>query len=68
MPGAAFMHHNIGAGEHRSDVADPAGVVQVNVRDHNGGEVTRAYAEAGERIPDDRGRRRCAGLHQARTL
>ncbi len=68
MPGAQFVHDDLSAGEHPGDIADAAGVVQVDVRDHDRGEVVRADAERGQGIPDHRSRGRGAGLDEARPV
>jgi hypothetical protein len=62
------VDHDLGLREHRGDVPGPAGVVQVDVGDHDGGQIPRADAQAGECVPDHRRRRRGARLDEARPL
>jgi hypothetical protein len=40
MPRAPLVHHDLGRREHRSDVARTSGVVEVDMRDHDGRQVT----------------------------
>jgi hypothetical protein len=62
------VDHDLGFREHRGDVSHPAGVVKVNMGDHDSGQVPRPDAQAGECVPDHRCRRRGARLDQARPL
>ena len=49
------------------DVSDAAGVVKVDVRDQDGGEVVRAETELGESFEDDRDGALAAGLDEDRV-
>jgi hypothetical protein len=68
VPGPPLMDHDLGGRVHRGDVPHSAGVVQVDVGDHDGGQVPGADAQARERVADHRRRRRGARLDQARPL
>ncbi len=62
---ASLVHDDLRVREGCGDVADSAGVVEVDVRDDDGGEVGRVDAELGEGADDEiRGARR-AGLDEA---
>src|SRR5690606_32802576 len=68
VPGAALVHHDLGPGEHPGDVADAAGVVEVDVGDDDGGQVGGADAEGGQAVPEHLGRAGGADLHHAGPL
>src|ERR1700735_5758487 len=52
--GAALVHDNLRLGEHPGDVSRAARMVQVNMRHHDRGQVSRADAECGKSIADYR--------------
>jgi hypothetical protein len=62
------VDHDLGRREHGGDVPRSAGMIQVDVGDHHGGQIPGADAQAAEGVPDHRRRRRGAGLDQARPL
>jgi hypothetical protein len=68
MPRAQLVHDDLGRREHRGDIARTTRVVEVDVRDHDGGEVIRADPQPAEGIAHHRGRRRRARLDQARAV
>jgi hypothetical protein len=68
VPRAALVHDDPRRREHRGDVAGPARVVEVDVRDHDRGQVARADPEAGQGVADDRRGRRGPRFHQARPV
>ena len=65
VPCPLLVDDDLSRREHRRDVADPAGMIQVNVRDHDRGQVTWRDPERGERGLHDRGRGRRPRLNQA---
>ena len=68
VPRAPLVHDDLRPRVHRRDVAGAARVVEVDVRDHDGGEVPGADPEPGQGVADHRGGRRGPGLHQARPV
>jgi hypothetical protein len=68
MPCAPLVDDDLRLWVQRRDVAGAAGVVEVDVRHHDGGEIPGADPEPGQGVADDRGRRRGPGLHQARPV
>jgi hypothetical protein len=64
----ALVHHDLGTGEHPGEVTGAARVIQVDVGDHDRGQVGGTDAEPGQGIADQRRRRRGPGFHQARPL
>ena len=63
VPRAPLVHDDLGRREHRGDVAGPARVVQVNMGDHDGGQVVGADPEPGQCVTDHRRGRRGPGFH-----
>ena len=68
VAGAGRVHDHLRPGECRGQVADAAGVVEVDVRDHDRGEVVRPDAQGLERADHLVGRRGRARLDERRTL
>ena len=68
VPRAPLVHDDLGRREHRGDVAGPARVVEVNMGDHDGGQVVGADPEPGQCVTDHRRGRRGPGFHQARPV
>ena len=66
VPRSLLMHHDLRAAEHLRDVPDAAGVVEVDVRDHDRGQVVRPDPERGERRLHHRSGGGRPRLHQAR--
>lgn len=65
VAGALLLNDDLGMREGRGDVAHAAGVIEMDVSDHDRGEILRADAEGGEG-PDHLGRAaRGSRLHQA---
>ena len=68
VPRAPLVRDDLGRREHRGDVAGPARVIQVNMSDHDGGQVVGADPEPGQCVTDHRRGRRRPGFHQARPV
>jgi hypothetical protein len=68
MPRAQLVHDDLSRREHRGDIARTTRVVEVDMRDHDGGEVIRADPQPAEGVPHYRGGRRGARLDQARPV
>ncbi len=68
MPCASLMDDDLSPRIQGRDVAGAAGVVEVDVRHHHGGEILGGDPELGQGVAYHRGRRRGPGLHQARPV
>ena len=66
VPCALDVHYDLRARVHGRDVAGAARVVEVDVRDHDRGQVRRSDPQGGERGPHYRRGRRGACFHEAR--
>src|SRR6185437_14563192 len=68
VPCATLVHDDLRRREHRGDVAGAPRVIEMDVRDHDGGQVAGADPQPGEGIADDRRGWRGSRLHQARPV
>lgn len=66
MAGAAFVDHNLGMGKSSGDIANSAGMVEMDVCNHDRCEVVGSHAKFCQGSDDHGGGKRRSGLHQAR--